>query len=66
MNCDVYYKSRFEKIVKYLNNLGIRYAKDKVLAELKQEFDLLQRYRNHESVVLGKVTPEQLVRWDKK
>jgi hypothetical protein len=62
INCEIFYKSRFEKIVKFCNSMGIVYSDDKVLKDLREEFDLCERYKNHEKVLLGKVTPEQLVR----
>jgi len=62
INCEVLYKSRFQKIVEYCNGLGITYSDDAVLSTLRQEFDLFEKYKNHEDVLLGKVTPEQLVR----
>jgi hypothetical protein len=62
INCEVFYRSRFKKIVEFCNNLGIKYSDDKVLRDLREEFDLCEKYKNHDSVLLGKVTPEQLVR----
>jgi len=62
IGCEVLYKSRFQKIVEHCNSLGIKYSDDVVLERMRTEFDLLERYKNHESVLLGKVTPEQLVR----
>ena len=62
INCDIFYRSRFQKIVDYCNKLGIKYSDDTVLSKLQDDFNLLKRYKNHENVLLGKVTPEQLVR----
>ncbi|MEM3154721.1 MAG: hypothetical protein QW165_04115 [Candidatus Woesearchaeota archaeon] len=62
INCEVFYRSRFQKVVDFVNSLGIKYSDDAVLSKLREEFELFEKYQNHENVLLGKVTPEQLVR----
>ena len=62
IGCEIFYKSRFEKLKEFVNNMGVVYSDDKVLEEISTEFKLMERYRNHEDVILGRATPEQLVR----
>ncbi|MFH1510847.1 MAG: hypothetical protein ABIF10_04085 [Candidatus Woesearchaeota archaeon] len=66
INCEVFYRSRFQKVIDFCKQHGKVYPDDKVLEQLQEEFELLEKYKSHESVLLAKATPEQLVKMKRK
>ena len=60
--CLLLYAKKVEKIIAYCNEMGIKYDKDKKLSELREETILLEKYENHEDVIVGKCKAHDLVR----
>jgi hypothetical protein len=56
------YAKKVEKIIAYCNEMGIKYDKDKKRSELSEETILLEKYENHEDVIVGKCKAHDLVR----
>ncbi len=54
LGCEVFYRSRFQKIVDFCNKHGAVYSDDRVLQQMQEEFNLLEKYKNHEAVILGR------------
>ena len=42
--------------------MGITYEKDKILKDLKEETILLEKFENHEDVIVGKCRAHDLVK----
>jgi hypothetical protein len=60
--CLLLYQKKVQKIIAYCNEMGIVYSKDKQLKDLKEETILLERYQNHEDVIVGKCKAHDLVK----
>ena len=60
--CVLLYAQRMEKIIKYLNEIGLKYENDTKLSEIKQYKELLHNYKDHKNVIVGKVKPEDLIK----
>jgi hypothetical protein len=60
--CLLLYAKKIEKIIAYCNEMGIVYEKDKLLKDLKEETILLEKYENHEDVIVGKCRAHDLVK----
>jgi len=60
--CLLLYSKKIEKIIAYCNEMGIAYDKDKQIKDLNEETILLERYENHEDVIVGKCKAHDLVK----
>lgn len=60
--CSLLYQKKVQKIIAYCNEMGIVYDKDKQLKDLKEETILLEKYENHEDVIVGKCKAHDLVK----
>jgi len=60
--CILLYSKKMENIVKYLNEMGLKYEDDMKLRDIKQYKELLEQYKDHKDVIIGKVKPEDLVK----
>lgn len=60
--CLLLYSKKIEKIIAYCNEMGIKYDKDKQIKDLHEETILLERYENHENVIVGKCKAHDLVK----
>lgn len=60
--CLLLYAKKVERIIAYCNEMGIKYDKDKQIKDLHEETILLERYENHEDVIVGKCKAHHLVK----
>jgi hypothetical protein len=60
--CLLLYAKKIERIIAYCNEMGIKYHKDKQIKDLHEETILLERYENHEDVIVGKCKAHHLVK----
>ncbi|MCF7798475.1 hypothetical protein K9M74_01080 [Candidatus Woesearchaeota archaeon] len=60
--CLLLYAKKVERIIAYCNAMGIQYHKDKQIKDLHEETILLERYENHEDVIVGKCKAHDLVK----
>lgn len=62
--CVLLYSTIMERIIKYLNDeVGLKYDNDMKLSDIRQYKELLEQYKDHKDVIIGKIKPEDLVRF---
>ncbi len=60
--CLLLYSKKVQQIINFCNKLGIHYDKDMDIKQLSEESLLLEKYENHEDVLLGKSSPHEILK----